>query len=190
VFDDSEISEIYNKISPFAQKSNIMLVNNHKLTDFEAPIKEFSGVKLSDIPRRIMQLATTQASDGTSSAKLVMNPKSLGTIVVHLEIVKNVVKLHLTGEKQEALSAVESTIGLLKERLQSKGLILDNIEYNLNDSGEHSNLGKHNHADKENKHIKHTYNNEKQSESSEGNDKFHDNKILRHDNGTIIEKYI
>ncbi|MBE2189671.1 MAG: flagellar hook-length control protein FliK [Candidatus Kapabacteria bacterium] len=188
--DNAEISELYNKISPFAQKSNNMLVKNQTLTDLETPTKEFAGVKLSDIPRRIMQLATTQASDGIASAKLVMHPKSLGTIVVHLEIVKNVVKLHLTGEKREALSAVESSIGMLKERLQSKGLELDNVEYNLNDSNEQANSSKHNQTEKEQKQIKRTYNNEKLSESSEGNDKFNENKNLRHDNGTIIEKYI
>ncbi|MCO5252499.1 MAG: flagellar hook-length control protein FliK [Candidatus Kapabacteria bacterium] len=188
--DNTEISELYNKISPFVQKSNNILVNNHILTDSETPTKEFARVKLSDIPRRIMQLATNQASDGISSAKLVMHPKSLGTIVVHLEIVKNVVKLHLTGEKREALSAVESTIGMLKERLHSKGLVLDNVEYNLNDSNEQANSGKHNQTEKEQKQIKRTYNNEKLSESSDGNDKLHDNKILRHDNGTIVEKYI
>jgi len=188
--DNSEISELYNKISPSVQKSNNMLVNNHILTDSEAPIQEFARVKLSDIPRRIMQLATTQASDGNSSAKLVMHPKSLGTIVVQLEIVKNVVKLHLTGEKREALSAVESTIGMLKERLQSKGLILDNVEYNLNNSNEQANSGKHNQTEKEHRQINSTYNNERLSESSNGSDKVHDNKNLRHDNGTIIEKYI
>jgi flagellar hook-length control protein FliK len=188
--DNTETSELYNKNSPFVQKSNNILVKNQSLTDSETPTQEFARVKLSDIPRRIMQLATTQASDGNSSAKLVMHPKSLGTIVVQLEIVKNVVKLHLTGEKREALSAVESSIGMLKERLQSKGLELDNVEYNLNDSNEQANSGKHNQTEKDQKQVKHTYNNENLSESNDENDKLHDNKILRHDNGTIIEKYI
>ncbi|PKL85182.1 MAG: hypothetical protein CVV22_09135 [Ignavibacteriae bacterium HGW-Ignavibacteriae-1] len=63
-----------------------MLVKNQTLTDIlKHQYKNLHVLKLSAIPRRIMQLATTQASEGNSSAKLVMHPKSLGTKVVQMK---------------------------------------------------------------------------------------------------------
>lgn len=75
-------------------------------------------------------------------------------------------------------------------RLHSKGPELDNVEYKLKYMNEQANSGRHNQTEK----VKNRFNvltiMENHQKAAAETTNWDDNKILRHDNGTIVETYI
>jgi len=143
-FQAQQFPKIEKVFPEIAGNQTVVVANNIKIVNDTTPQYEFSRVRLGDVPRRIMQLASSTASGSTQSAKLVMHPKSLGTIIVQISIADSVVKLNLKGDNKESLVMLESTSMLLKERFESKGLILDSIEYELNNTGNETYSSKEN----------------------------------------------
>ncbi len=168
-----------------------MVVNNVKAENTQTALYEFSRVQLREVPRKIMQLATATPAGSTQSAKLIMYPKSLGTIIVQITIADSVVKLNLKGDSMESLMMLESTSVLLKDRFQTKGLILDKIEYELNTTGNETYLSKENQNGREKTNMGKLMTRYDSSHDDETQTKDEQPKTrLRYDNGKIIEKYI
>lgn len=178
------------EIPKIAGKTTEVVVNNVKVEKNETASYEFSRVQLRDVPRKIMQLASATPSGSTQSAKLVMHPKSLGTIIVQITIADGAVKINLKGDNKESLILLESSSALLKERFQNKGLFLDKIEYELNTTGNETYSSKENQNGREKANTNKTMRRYERTQEDETQTKEVHIKRLRYDSGKIIEKYI
>lgn len=77
------------------------------------------------------------AKNGVSSnARIVLQPKQLGSVNMRMTLIGNNVSLVIKAEKNETLQHIEKQLPALKERLNESGLRLDQITYESSESND------------------------------------------------------
>lgn len=108
-------------------------VNASKIKKYKA----FAKIKLSDFTNKTSRLIQKMPNGSTTKARLVLTPKSLGTVFVEITMNNNKASIVIRAQTQDALKSIEKQLAGLKEKLGSQGIQTENIEISLskNDSG-------------------------------------------------------
>ncbi len=77
------------------------------------------------------------AKNGVSSnARIILQPKQLGSVNMRMTLIGNSVSLAIKAEKSETLQHLEKQLPALKEKLTESGLRLDQITYESSESND------------------------------------------------------
>ena len=85
-------------------------------------------VKLENLSKTITNISKNVSNNTYHTARLVMQPESLGTIIVKIIVQNNVAKLNIDVGSEKAIKNIENQIGLLKSNLAQEGIKTDKIE--------------------------------------------------------------
>lgn len=91
----------------------------------------FSRIKLSNFPTVVSDIISSAGSNYSGTAKLILTPKSLGTVFVEISVSDDNIKLNIKAESIESVKAIESSISNLKERLEMTGNKLEQFDVSL-----------------------------------------------------------
>lgn len=108
-----------------AIKSEIAQAQSTENTQF---MKYYDNVRLNDLPKITANIVKNLSSDTTTTAKLFLQPKSLGTVFVELQMTGDSLKLNFKTEKESVKQIIENQIYLLKDKLQNQGIKIENID--------------------------------------------------------------
>ncbi len=148
--------------------------------------------KLGELSSKISTIVSKNTEFGTSTARINLSPKSLGTLVVEITQKKEDLKIVINAESKDIANLIEQNIGGLKEKLISQGMNSQNIELNINvqtqtatlmNKGENRDDGKNARQDR------------KQNRYAKSSDMLSDIEqstmnYTKYDSGKFIEKYI
>lgn len=95
-------------------------------TEASKSIPNFN-VRLEEFPSMMSRLVQNAKSEITSQAKLTMNPKSLGTVFVEINLTGTAVSIDIQTANKETAKKLETQIGVLKEKLGNLGIQIDEI---------------------------------------------------------------
>lgn len=96
----------------------------------------FLDVKVEEFPRLTSRLAQNARTQGSTTARMVLNPKSLGTVFVDVNLAGNQLSINIKTETKEAASKIEQQLGILKERLSALGIQTENVNVKMNEDSE------------------------------------------------------
>ncbi|MCX7909259.1 MAG: flagellar hook-length control protein FliK, partial [Ignavibacteria bacterium] len=77
-------------------------------------------VRVSDIPTKVASFVQN-AKEVPIKAEILLHPKSLGTVVVEMNVINDKIEIMFKSEQKETLQAIESQVGILKDKLQNLG---------------------------------------------------------------------
>ncbi len=100
----------------------------HIASSGASPVSPFDG--LGSVLRATV---TTMTQSGTTIARIVLYPESLGTIVVHLQPQATGTSVQIIVSSAETLRAVEQTVEALRRDLAGSGCIADAITVRMRD---------------------------------------------------------
>lgn len=89
----------------------------------------FRNVRLDNVIGTTTRLVSQMKSGDTTSARMHLNPRSLGTVFVEIHLTGETADIRFRTESAEAGKALESQIANLKEQLQKEGIKTGNIQY-------------------------------------------------------------
>jgi flagellar hook-length control protein FliK len=89
----------------------------------------FTNVRDYEIPRVIAEFRANIATSGMGIAKLVLNPESIGTLFVEINLNGDRPKIRFKAETNEGIAAVEKNIEALKELFAKSGI--NNADYSF-----------------------------------------------------------
>lgn len=106
-------------------------------TDSDNSLNNMVGkrVKISELPQKTVQLVSQTANNTVHTAQLVLEPQSLGTVFVKIELVNNSATLNFTAENNDVLKSIEGQISVLKEMLSDKGIHTSSVNVTLKSQG-------------------------------------------------------
>ena len=193
----SEVKEI--KIENNVQLHTVVtkISNKGATISKTAEVSDFSLVKRivpEDFPSTGLQLIKNLPENGSGTAKLILQPQALGTVIVEINMTQNKMRMDVKAETQEAVKMIENQLGSLKEKLASNGIITEKIDVSLNQENL-QNFGNAGHFQKQGKREDKTARNafiqsltgngteSQEAETSSINRNFSNQ-------GSLIEKYI
>jgi flagellar hook-length control protein FliK len=100
----------------------------HSTSSGASPVSPFDG--LGSVLRATV---TTMTQSGSTIARIVLYPESLGTIVVHLQPQATGTSVQIIVSSAETLRAVEQTVEALRRDLAGSGCIADAITVRMRD---------------------------------------------------------
>lgn len=100
----------------------------HSTSSGVSPVTSFDG--LHSVLRATV---TTLTQSGTTIARIVLYPESLGTIVVHLQPQATGTAVQIIVSSAETLRAVEQTVESLRRDLASSGVVAEAITVRMRD---------------------------------------------------------
>ncbi len=178
--------------------NNIFAQNQMAKSDFvQSQINEqanekqvFSNVRLADIGNISGGFIKQLPQSGEFSARLMLEPSWLGSIVVEVKMKESVAEVSIKVASKDTMGAVENQISVLKEKLSQLGIEADKIDVSLDSSAsdEFANLQSGSNNDKEKRDFINTFKNS--GEKFEIKEELEENDIVRLDTGRIIEKYV
>ncbi|MCW5886475.1 MAG: flagellar hook-length control protein FliK, partial [Candidatus Kapabacteria bacterium] len=90
----------------------------------------FTRVKLGNMPGILSDIVSNSSGNYIGTAKLILTPKSLGTIFVEINVSEDSVKLNFKADSRETTKAIESNIANLRDKIESNGVKIENININ------------------------------------------------------------
>ncbi len=162
-----------------------------------AEVSDFTLVKRivpEDFPSTGLQLIKNLPENGSGTAKLILQPQALGTVIVEINMTQNKMRMEVKADTQEAVKMIENQLGSLKEKLASNGIITEKIDVSLNQENL-QNFGNAGHFQKQGKREDKTARNAFiQSLTGNGTEsqEAETSSIKRNfsNQGSLIEKYI
>ncbi len=169
-------------------------VSNKSYIDNLSPnISNTYTTNLEKLNEQISTLIKRNPIEESTTARLNLQPKSLGTLLVEITQSKDNIKIVINAENKEVVSMLEQTISGLKEKLNQQGITNNNIEVNINVQTQlNTFLNKQDSRD-ESKFTKSDKRNSKISKVGiiDGNSTSNENiGYNKYDSGKFIEKYI
>ncbi|MFN3196481.1 MAG: flagellar hook-length control protein FliK [Chlorobiota bacterium] len=114
------------QLSDFISSSN---------TESVETVKSESTMRSNFVEKAIKTIKL--AKNGVSSnARIVLQPKHLGSVNMRMNLIGNSVSLVIKAEKSETLQHIEKQLPALKEKLTESGLRLDQITYESSESND------------------------------------------------------
>ncbi len=111
--------------------ANIPQANDNSLNT-----KTMPHLFVNDIPAFVTNKIEQFTGNVISSAQLNLKPESLGTLIVEISVKNNIANVSFSADSKEAMTAIESQMPLLKEKLAQQGLQSDRIEIKLKDNND------------------------------------------------------
>ena len=102
-----------------------------KSADFEQNTTEnqlIPNIRLEDFDKTTLKMVRNLPEQGIQNAKLILQPKSLGTVFVKISVKDKNVQLDIKTETQEAMKSIENQLPALKEKLAQQGLTADRVD--------------------------------------------------------------
>jgi len=106
----------------------------------------------TEIPKIVSNFAQSFQLEGVHTARLVMEPTTLGTVIVELTVKGNAAELKFTTESKETQKLIENQIPVLKEKLIERGITTTNIEYKSKSDDKGQNQQQNNNGSYSEKH--------------------------------------
>ncbi len=135
----SEFAKSETKIEENILKSQAGAINQNIFTKeiFKAEMKEiaprtFSNVNPNEINAPIVKTINDMHGDGSTVAKLILNPANLGTIRVEISVRENVANIKINADSADIAKTIEAQLPALKEKLAENGIKSDNFDLNYN----------------------------------------------------------
>ncbi|OGU41231.1 MAG: hypothetical protein A2X61_14060 [Ignavibacteria bacterium GWB2_35_12] len=85
-------------------------------------------VKLEEIADKTLQLAKNIQSNTTQTARLYLNPPSLGTVYVEISMKENLAKIVMKADTREVMKNLENQLITLTEKLNQQGIKTESIK--------------------------------------------------------------
>ncbi len=85
-------------------------------------------VKLEEIANKTLQLAKNIQSNTTQTARLYLNPPSLGTVFVEITMKDNLAKIVMKADTREVMKNLENQLISLQEKLNQQGIKTESIK--------------------------------------------------------------
>lgn len=86
------------------------------------------NVKLREIPKLTSNLVKNLSENGSGTARLYLQPKSLGTVFVELQLTGDLLNVKFKTENSSVKQIIENQMFLLKDKLQNQGLKIENFD--------------------------------------------------------------
>lgn len=184
--------------------NNILSMNNNILrniagkSNFEQSLANeqiaekqvFKQVRIADLGRVMNGFVRNVPQNGESSARLMLEPNWLGTVIVEVKMKDSIADVKIKVSSKDAMNAVENQISTLKEKLGTFGINANKIDISFeeNTGNEFANLQNGSNSEKEKRDFINTFKNT--NEKFEIKEELEENDIIRFNTGNIIEKYV
>jgi flagellar hook-length control protein FliK len=120
------------EISPKSPKSPFIQLHKQEMPQFMT----FSTVKLNKIPNMLNDIITGSNGNYSGTAKLILTPKTLGTIFVEINVHEDSVKMSIRADNHDTVKLIENSLGSLRDKIETNGVKIENLTINYY-SGEH-----------------------------------------------------
>lgn len=123
-------AESFSKLieNSLAKKDNNVKISSQKV-DLPS-FMSFSRIKIGSVHNILSDVVKNSGGNYQGSVRMILSPKSLGTIFVELSVSDNSVKLGIKSDNKDTVKALEGSIGILKERIESTGVKIDYVNIN------------------------------------------------------------
>jgi len=88
-------------------------------------------VKLEEIADKTLQLAKNIQSNTTQTARLYLNPPTLGTVFVEISMKENMAKIVMKADTREVVKNLENQLITLQEKLNQQGIKTESIKIEI-----------------------------------------------------------
>ena len=88
-------------------------------------------VKLEEIADKTLQLAKNIQSNTTQTARLYLNPPTLGTVFVEISMKENMAKIVMKADTREVVKNLENQLIILQEKLNQQGIKTESIKIEI-----------------------------------------------------------
>ena len=125
----SKVSDVeQNKVLSLHQSNRQVIIENEPTKEIIKPRENIILARISELPSKISSIVET-VTQFPAKAEILLNPKTLGIVIVDITVVNNEVKVMFKTETKEAKQMIEGQIGLLKEKLASLGFEKQNFDF-------------------------------------------------------------
>ncbi len=97
-------------------------------------IRDYGNAKLSQITNKTIQMVKNTSNNSVQKARLYLTPKSLGTVIVEIQMHNDIASLKIKADTKEVLKSIESQLPGLKEKLGQQGIKTDSVDIGLRNS--------------------------------------------------------
>lgn len=151
----------------------------------------FKNVSLQEFPKLTSGFIRNLPRETGGEARMLLQPASLGTVIVEIKMKGNVADITLKTDTQDALRSIESSFAALRTNLQSQGIEIGKFELNLNDNqsfAQADNSGNRSSGESdERRRFLESFKNLGKNEQFENENKTENLRFLA---GKLIEKYV
>lgn len=128
-FDKLSTSIFGEKLNEIITEKNVLNAKPIKSdVEYSSFTKIYDNIKLNEIPKVTANIARNLNIGESSSARLLLQPKSLGTVFVELHMNGDVLKINFKTEKDSVKHIIENQMYILKDKLQNQGIKIENID--------------------------------------------------------------
>jgi flagellar hook-length control protein FliK len=92
----------------------------------------FRSVNLTDFGNTTFSMIKNMPNNTIHSARLVLQPQTLGTVMIEISLANNIAKIDIRVDSREAAKSIESQIAALKDKLSNEGIKTESIDVKLN----------------------------------------------------------
>lgn len=93
----------------------------------------FNNVRIKDIISNTLKAVKSVPENGSTIARMALNPKSLGKVFVEIVMINNKAQINFKTETKEVMRAIESQIENLSVKLAEQGIVTEAIDLNMNE---------------------------------------------------------
>ena len=130
-----EVQNVKSDINGVIQTQLTKISTNPKISAKTTELTEYSMVKQivpEEFPNTSIQLIKNLPENGSKSAKLILQPQALGTVIVEINMTQNKMRMEVKADTQEAVKIIENQMATLKDKLAGNGIIAEKIDVSLN----------------------------------------------------------
>ncbi len=154
----------------------------------------FNNIRINNFGNTALGFIRSIPQNATGTARLVLNPESLGMVFVEISMKGNVASVNIKAQSQETLKSLEGQIALLKDNLKQSGIETNRIETSLanndkNDENQYLSGNKNGEkgADKERREFVRSFKNTTNNDNNETDDSEFKTRFFSE---KLIEKYV
>ena len=88
-------------------------------------------INLQEFGNTALTMIKNTPNNTIHSARLTLQPQSLGTVMIEISLANNIAKLDIRVDSREAAKSIESQLGVLKEKLANEGIKIESADVKL-----------------------------------------------------------
>jgi len=187
---------IFGNLNKIIHNSNLKFdAIQHGVQDVNPQYNQlFNKIRINNFGNTVLGFIRSINQDALGTARMVLNPESLGMVFVEINMKGNVANVNIKAQSQETLKSLEGQIAFLKENLKQSGIETNRIDTSLanndkNNENQHlsGNRNGEKGADKERREFVRSFKNTINNENKETDDNEFTNRFFSE---KIIEKYV
>ena len=158
---ESQLKSLHNLINGSggqnAETSGKSAVSN---TESSPQFPDLRTIKMNEFGKTTLNTIKSMPDNSIHSARLVLQPKSLGTVMIEISLAGNIAKMDIKVDSREAAKSIESQLSNLKDKLANEGIKMESVNLKLsNQNREMKNNGDNNNpfSRKEEEEVKRDY---------------------------------